>query len=414
MRTSDARVSWPEPLRVAVNAYFGRHPLTGSGQYLAHLLEAFPTVAPECAPLPYEPTARGGAARATLPFGATGSRRSALAKLCFEQIGLPRAAGCVADVLHYPYWAAPLYSALPTVVTVHDLIPLLLEPYRGSPLARAYTALVTAAARRATMLIVDSAASRRDVLAHFRVPAGRVRVIHLAAGKRFQPADDAGKAVAVRQKYHLDAPFVFYVGGVDRRKNVPRLIAAFAEARSSLPRVHLLAIAGDVGRRGALFADLPAVARALGVGDLVRFLGVVPDDDLPALYQAAAAFAFPSSYEGFGLPPLEALACAAPVLCSSASSLPEVVGDAALILDPDDEQAWAAALVRVLGDEGLRAQLCRRGPRQAARFTWKRVAEETAAVYHEAAERWQASRGAHSARSHAFQSPGCRGLSEEG
>lgn len=339
---------------------------------------------------------------------------SSLAKLYFEQISLPGGTARAADVLHYPYWAAPLRSALPTVVTVHDLIPLLLKPYRGSLLARAYTALVTAAARRATMLIVDSVSSQKDVIAHLRVPPERIRVIYLAASKAFQPASHAGVPAAVCQKYGLDAPFVFYVGGLDRRKNVQRLIAAYAKASPSLPCGHLLAIAGDVHRRGALFPDLPVVAHDLGIGHAVRFLGVVPDDDLPALYQAASAVAFPSSYEGFGLSPLEALACAAPVLCSDATSLPEVVGDAAVILDPHDEQAWAAALVRVLNDDGLRAELRRRGPRQAARFSWRATAEETAAVYYEAVARSQGTQGARSARSHAFQSPGCRGLSKEG
>jgi glycosyltransferase involved in cell wall biosynthesis len=192
---------------------------------------------------------------------------------------------------------------------------------------------------------------------------------------------DEAELERVRQSYSLDRPFVFYVGGLEWRKNVPALIHAFAE----VPEPWRLAIAGEPFHgRGRLFPNLIAEAREAGIVERVRFLGYVPAGDLPALHSLAGLFVYPALYEGFGLGPLEAMACGAPVLCSDRTSLPEVVGDAAELFDPTDPDDLPERLVELLRDEGARRALARQGLAHARTFSWRRTARETYAVYRDA------------------------------
>jgi len=291
-----------------------------------------------------------------------------LGKLRWEQRDWPRAARRDgADLLHSPYFALPLFRHLPAVVTIHDLIPMILPAYRPSAKVRAYTWLQAVACRSAAAIIVDSQYSKHDVLRLLHVPDDRVHVVYLGVEPRFSP-DRAGPPP-------LDVPYVFYIGGLDQRKNLPALLFAFAEIAPQHPNL-ILAIAGAAGTNPATFPSLAEPAAASG--DRVRFLGRVSDDEKLALYRHAELFVFPSLYEGFGLDPLEALACGCPVVCSDATSLPEIVGDAGILINALDPARLAQAMLAALADpEPLRAK----GPRQAARFTWERTAEQTLAVY---------------------------------
>ena len=331
---------------VSLNGYFLSNPDTGSGQYTIHLLEQLPDMA------------------VSKPHGLLGNA----AKLGWEQWQWPREAHRGgAALLHCPYFALPLRRGLPAVVTIHDLIPMVLPAYRGAPLVRAYTLLQALACRGAQAILVDSESSKRDVLRLLRVPEQRVHVVYLGVDPRFTP-DRSGASP-------IERPYVLYLGGFDVRKNVPALIRAFAELAPEFPDL-VLALAGQPRDPSPVFPDLRALAAPLG--DRVRFLGRVSDDAKLALYRHADLFAFPSIYEGFGLDPLEALACGCPVVCSNASSLPEITGDAALLFDPNDERALADAMRLALADpDPLRAK----GPPQAAKFTWEKTAEQTAAVY---------------------------------
>jgi len=289
------------------------------------------------------------------------------------------------QVVHYPYFAAPLLKPCRVVVTIHDLITLLLPEYRRSLAVRLYNRLIVWAARRAEAIIADSQHSKADIVRHLGIPAGRVHVVYLAAEARFHPLDDAAALADVRQRYGLGEQFVFYIGGLNRHKNVEALLAAFAAIRDRLPGVQL-AIAGvPHSTDPAVFPDLGQVARNLGlpVADqaAVHFLGFVPEEDKPLLYNAAALFVFPSRYEGFGLPPLEAMACGTPVIAARAASLPEVVGDGGLLVAPDDVAGLAQAMLAVLGDPARQAELRARGLAQAARFSWAKTAQETLAIY---------------------------------
>jgi glycosyltransferase involved in cell wall biosynthesis len=383
-------------MRVAISGHFWPQPHVGSGQYLHQLvgsLSAYPHLRlvlltqahAERGPSP--PQHVGLLALAT-PFdavaraaGPAGQFARNLAKLYFEQVAVPQAADLLgADLLHVPYFAPPLRAQLPVVATLHDLIPLLLNEYRGSALVRAYMRLVRRSARSAAHLIADSQATRHDILTHLLVESGRVSTVYLAHDARYRPADPLCVAETLA-RLGLRQPFVYYVGGFDARKNLGTLVAAFATLHRQRPDVQLV-LAGKLRpAAGRLFPDLPGQIAELGLQGAVRLPGFVSDADNRALYTACAAFAFPSRYEGFGLPPLEALACGAPVLCSAVSSMPEVVGSAAVLLPPDDVGAWAEALLRVIGEEGGSASARAARIARAQSFSAERMARETFAIY---------------------------------
>jgi glycosyltransferase involved in cell wall biosynthesis len=269
----------------------------------------------------------------------------------------------------------PLRS-VPTVLTVHDLIFRQL-PEHHKPLNRAYLNLTLPLyCRRATHVITISERTRRDVTAAYDVPPEKVTVIHEAADPRFRP-QTPGRVTAVRQRYGLPERYILFVGTIEPRKNLTRLLHAF-EALHGDDLCDALVI---VGKRGWLYGGFFAELEQSPVRDAVLLPGYVPDEALPAVYAGAQALAFPSLYEGFGLPALEAMACGTPVACSGTSSLPEVAGDAALYFDPNSEGAIAETLRRLLGDPDLRGELVQRGFERAACFSWDRVAAETKAVY---------------------------------
>jgi glycosyltransferase involved in cell wall biosynthesis len=376
-------------MRIAVNAWFLDHPGTGSGQYLQALLQAMPAVAPEHRFLLVVPTgvpeSRVSGLDVTFrPFQSSWWRTD-LGKVLFEQIAFPWVCRrWQADVAHVPYWGSPLRPVVPTVVTVHDLIPLLLPAYRGGPLVQLYTRLVAASARRAAMALTDSWASKQDIEQHLGLAPERVRTVYLAAGEQFSP-EPGPNDEAIRQHWNLPSRYILYLAGHDVRKNVESLVEAFATVAGADDDVTLV-VGGRLPERSKPpFYDPRPLVSALGLDDRVRFIGWVDEAHKPALYRGAACAVFASRYEGFGLPVLEALACGTPLIASNASSLPELLGDAGFALDPDDIQALAGSILACLVDERLAAELRRRGPQQAAKFSWLQAARETTAVYEEVA-----------------------------
>jgi glycosyltransferase involved in cell wall biosynthesis len=263
------------------------------------------------------------------------------------------------------------------VTTVHDLIPLRfprLVPWRHRVAVRV---LLGSALRRASQVIAVSEATRAEILQRFRVPAEKVRVVPEAAAPRFGPPS-AGEAERVRARYGLPAPYVLFVGLLEPKKNLPALLRAVARLRAAGAwGTTRLVLAGAPGWGTA---GLGAEAARLGLDACVAFLGPVPEADLPGLYAGAAAFVFPSLWEGFGLPVLEAMAAGAPVVASRRGALPEIAGDAALLVEPAAEPL-AEALGRVLGDRGLRERLREAGLARARRYSWERTGAETLAVY---------------------------------
>ena len=377
-------------MHLAVNAYFWNRPDTGSGQYVRQLVPSLAQLAPDLritlvGPAQLAPPGEPLPESCTWYPAADWTRAfpRPLAKVFFEQIGFPRACREIeAEVAHVPYWGSPLRSPIPTVVTIHDLIPLILCEYRAGVPGRLYTSLAAAAARAAQHVITDSFASRSDILTHLSIPPERVSAIHLAAGDHFQPAPPGWRLdPEVAARYNLPDEYVLYLGGFDVRKNVRVLLHAYSHIGPAIGDRFPLVLAGRLpdtpSRR---FPDLRAVIDELGIGEYVRTTDFIDEADKPALYRGAAVLVQLSRYEGFGLTPLEAMACGTPVVVSDCSSLPEVVGSAGFTLCPDDVEGIAGAIISCATEEKLRADLRRRGLVQAARFSWKRTAEQTLQV----------------------------------
>jgi glycosyltransferase involved in cell wall biosynthesis len=267
-----------------------------------------------------------------------------------------------------------------SVVTIHDCIHLMFPQYLPNRAAHAYArATMWSAARRSACILTVSEASKRDILHFFNVPQDKVVVIPNAIDERFWHEPREEDIDRVRQRYQLDTRFVLYVGNIKPHKNLVRLIEAFADLRRdpSFEDVKLLIIGDEISK-------LPALRRAVHRHKLhkhVRFLGYLPDEMLAILYRLAAVFVFPSLYEGFGLPPLEAMASGTPVVTSNVSSLPEVTGGAAVLADPYDVESIRDGVCRVLTDPALAAEMRRHGLVRARDFSWERSVGKTLEVY---------------------------------
>lgn len=284
------------------------------------------------------------------------------------------------DLFHSPDFTLPPTLGKPAVLTVHDLA-FLRVPSCAYPTLRAYLqAVVPRSARRAARIIAVSENTRQDVIELLHLPPERVCTVLEGVGQEFRPlAPDA--ALDAAHRLSIQEPYILSVGTLEPRKNYTRLLDAYALLRERGVS-HPLVIAGA---RGWLYEPILRRIHELHLEDHV-LLAEPRNADLPALYSGAEVFVYPSLYEGFGIPPLEALACGAPVVCSSASSLPEVVGDAALTFNPLEVEEIAATIWTILSDTGLRENLKARGPLRAARFTWSHAAAETVRVYEEAAD----------------------------
>jgi glycosyltransferase involved in cell wall biosynthesis len=288
-----------------------------------------------------------------------------------------------AELFHAPHYVLPPLTPCRSVVTIHDCIHLRFPQYLPSKLAYAYArGQMWTATHRAARVITVSEASKRDILRYFRVPESRIDVIYNAIDDRFwqQPAPE--ETALVRERYRLTDPFVLYAGNIKPHKNLERLIESFHLLRQNSPElkdVQLLIIGDEISK----YATLRRAVHRHKLHKHVRFFGFVPDRTLAALYRLAHAFVFPSLYEGFGLPPLEAMASGTPVITSNVSSLPEVVGDAAVMIDPYEPAAIAGAMYRVLTDGALRMDLRERGFARAREFSWERSIARVRQIYEE-------------------------------
>ena len=378
-------------MRYAIDGRCIQDHFPGVARYTLNLVRALAEVAPEDEfLLLYDPSARN--TRYSLEV----LRRQANLRLVpgeapvfslSEQWRIPRQLrGLRPALIHAPYYLRPYALPAPVVLTAYDLIPLIYPRYFTLKERAIFRLAMGLALRTAQAVIAISQATASDLQRHYRLPPARLAVIALAADPAFGPQPMEAIA-AIRQRYQLPERYALYLGSNKPHKNLVRLIEAWKMVTGlrlevSSPGPHrsaaALVIAGHWDER---YPEARQRAAALGLGGSVRFLGAVAEEHLPALYAGAELFVFPSLYEGFGLPVLEALACGVPVVCSNSSSLPEVAGDAALLVDPLDVPAMAQALGRVLGDLSLRQDLRARSLARAALFSWERAARETLAVY---------------------------------
>ena len=286
------------------------------------------------------------------------------------------------DLFHAPHYVLPPLTPCRSVVTIHDCIHLRFPQYLPNRLAYAYAwSTMWMATHRANRVLTVSEASKRDILRYFRIPERKIDVIYNAIDDRLGETPSPEEIERVRERYQLNAPYVLYAGNIKPHKNLERLIEAFHTLRQDpdLGHVKLLIIGDEISK----YATLRRAVHRYKLHKHVRFFGFVSDKTLAVLYRLARVFVFPSLYEGFGFPPLEAMASGTPVITSNVSSLPEVVGDAALLIDPLDANEIAQAMRRVLMDSDLREDLRQRGLRRVKEFSWERSVRRVREIYGE-------------------------------
>lgn len=291
-----------------------------------------------------------------------------------------------------PLRMLPLAFAPVSVITVHDVIPLAYPLYASRPGARAFRAVARWCCRHADLVLVDSEFTRRDLERVLGMVPQQIAVVPLGVDERFHNEATRQDGLRVRERYGLPERYVLSVGRPFPHKNFPLLIRSMAKLKARDADLPDLVLAGPTDY-GPGVAEVEAVIHELGAEPWIHWIGTVAEEDLPILYGGATVFAFPSLYEGFGLPVAEAMACGVPVVCSDAASLPEVVGEAGLLADATDAEAFAAALERVLTDPALCAQLAARGRERACLFRWEETARQTVLHYQEVAKR-KGNRGA--------------------
>ena len=357
-------------MKIVIAAWHLKNPTVGLGRYCRELVEAIARVDESNRYEILMPDARHQfPRRANIMYRLI--RFPVFRRRFWEQVA-PLLAG-PHDLLHFPYDSCAAWKRGKFVATIHDAKPLLFPELQAKRnlSARIEGLLVGDPRTKRDHVITISNSSRRVLFRHLAVPENRITAVPLGIDStRFHPITPSLPGAA--------RPYIMSLAGSDPTKNIVTLVKAFASVPERLRRTHDLVLVGDVAKR----ADVRQAIEREGIGSQTRLIGVVADDALIELYQRAGIFAFPSLYEGFGLPVLEAMACGVPVICSNSSSLPEVAGDAALLVDPRNIEQWSAELTRLLEDARLRADLSARGRARALTFSWDRTAAETVAVYH--------------------------------
>lgn len=302
-------------------------------------------------------------------------------RLMWDQIYFPRLAKKQrVDILHQPCFSAPLFYAGKIVITVHDLISLHFP--QNIPLVSRlyYSRWMPLTYRAADRIVAISENTKKDIVQMLHLPEEKITVIHSAVGPEFRPIDDPVKIGQIKHKYATGEKFILDVGTLEPRKNLPFLVKAFARAIKQGDLPHNLVI---TGKKGWHYESLFNLVKTLNLADRVIFPGYVGEGDLPILYNAAELFVFPSTYEGFGFPPLEAMACGTPVIASDNSSIPEVVDEAGILIAGYDEKLWGQKIAAVLQNQSLAVNLSRKGLSQSKKFSWEKTARETIRVYQE-------------------------------
>ena len=355
--------------------------ITGTGRYLSNLLKYAPVIKPDWEYVLFTN-------RRVLPgnFSLDGLRIKFIEEptaILWDQILLPRNIKRERlDVFFSPYYKAPLLCPCALVISILDIL-FLKAPFYNRPGRSLYNAyiknMISVTARKSAAIITISENSKKDLISTLGLPEEKIRIVRLAQEERFKPAggDSINK---VKSKYGLERPYILYVGNLEPHKNVQGLIKAYAGLPEKLMDENRLVI---IGKSRHYREALSVMAVKLRLGSKASFLDCVDDDDLPALYSGANLFVFPSFYEGFGLPPLESISCGTPVIYSNAASLPEVIGDAGVMIDPGNIPELSKAMERLLSDARLRAELRESGLKRAALFNARDTAAKMLDIFAE-------------------------------
>lgn len=337
---------------------------TGFGFYVDNLVKALNAAA---GPFDYLGIAPGGE-----------RDLSSLGRFYWDQVQFPiQAARAHADLVHQPAFSAPVIYPGKVVVTVHDLIARLFGNDIRFGSRQYFARWMPFSYRRADHIIAVSEHTKKDIIRELAIPEERITVIYEAAGNEFQPDVSKAAMKEVLVRHHILGPYFIHIGTINPRKNLEFLVKAFAVLAGKHPAVSLVI----TGKKGWYYQGLFQLVNDLGLEKKVIFTGYVTDEEKPLLYAGSLACVFPSLYEGFGFPPLEAMACGVPVIASNSSSVPEVVGAAGLLADPRDQAVWVRGLERLLVDPGLRKRLSASGIEQAKHFTWEKTAQATMRIY---------------------------------
>jgi len=281
------------------------------------------------------------------------------------------------DLLHSPHYTMPLAHPCRCVVTFHDMSFFLFPGLHTLPKRILFPLIIRASARRSDAIIADSESTRQDAIRLLGSPPSKITTVHLGVTADYKPISDQARLESVRQEYHLPERFILYVGTVEPRKNLPSLLYAYQSLSERLPGWSLVI----AGRLGWMYDAVMRLVKQLALSEQVYFTGYMPEVDLPALYNLADLVVYPSVYEGFGLPVLEAMACGVPVITTNVSSMPEIVADAGVLISPGDDPALAEAMKTLLTDPEKHRWFSEKGIQRAAAFTWEKTAQETLKVY---------------------------------
>ncbi len=286
------------------------------------------------------------------------------------------------DIYHVPQNGIGLSRKItcPTVSTIHDLIPYVMPETVGKGYLKKFIAQMPEIIQASSKIITVSEFSKKDIMRIFDVEEEKIKVTHLAADHIFSPIDKNEAKEYIKNKYNISGDFLLYLGGFSPRKNVKSILIAYSLIYKNLPKDYKIVILGPSKDD---HSTLNKLASSLNIKDKVIFTGFAPHDDLPRFYNAATVFIYPSFYEGFGLPPLEAMSCKCPVITSNVSSIPEIVGDGAILINPFDTDEIKNAMEKVLSDENLRNEMSEKGYERSKLFSWEITAKETLNVYKE-------------------------------
>jgi glycosyltransferase involved in cell wall biosynthesis len=305
-------------------------------------------------------------------------------RLIWEQLFFPklvRESGV--DLLHSLHYTRPIRLLCKSVVTFHDMTFFLYPELHTWARRQYFPQMMKASASRANELIAVSDSTRTDLIKVLRIDPDKVFTTHLGVNPGYKPIDDEREKIRVSEKYALPDKFILYVGLIEPRKNLPVLIEAFKQLIEYGFNYKLIL----VGRYGWMYRDVLDQVKELNLENMVRFLGYVPQEELPLIYNLATLFTYPTIYEGFGLPVLEAMACGVPVITSNVSSLPEIVNEAGILIPVNDTEALLDAMVRLIENANLRQELIHLGVQRAAKFSWAKTAQLTLQVYQRAMQK---------------------------